>query len=115
MLSCLVGARLILIVQIICCTRIANDSLMYFLLSFILSTSYWEAWVALNPDESIPTNSCPIFVRIVNDEITFSGSGSTDLNESSPYGAVLVPTFFHLPKDLCHILLHSLINQLVVV
>jgi hypothetical protein len=26
----------------------------------------------LNPDESIPTNSCPIFVRIMNDEIIFS-------------------------------------------
>jgi hypothetical protein len=38
MLSCLVGARLILIVQIICCsTSAANDSLMYFLLSFTLS------------------------------------------------------------------------------
>ena len=38
MLSCLVGARLILIVQIICCsTSVANDSLMYFLLSFTLS------------------------------------------------------------------------------
>ena len=37
-LSCLTGARLILIVQIICCsTSAANDSLMYFLLSFTLS------------------------------------------------------------------------------
>ena len=26
----------------------------------------------MNPDESIPTNSCPIFVRIMNDEIIFS-------------------------------------------
>ena len=26
----------------------------------------------LNPDESIPMNSCPIFVRIMNDEIIFS-------------------------------------------
>ena len=34
MLSCLVGARLILIVQIICCSTSAavSDSLMYFLL-----------------------------------------------------------------------------------
>jgi len=41
MVSCLVGARLILIVQIICCTTsaTANDSLLYFLLlvSFALS------------------------------------------------------------------------------
>ena len=38
MVSCLVGARLILIVQIICCnTSAANDSLMYFVLSFALS------------------------------------------------------------------------------
>ena len=38
MLSCLVGARLILIIQIICCsTSAANDSLMYFLLSFTIS------------------------------------------------------------------------------
>jgi hypothetical protein len=26
----------------------------------------------LNPEESIPTNSRPIFVRIINDEIIFS-------------------------------------------
>ena len=39
MLSCLVGARLILILQIICCsTSAANDNLLYFLLlSFALS------------------------------------------------------------------------------
>ena len=38
MVSYLVGARLILIVQIICCSAsAANDSLMYFLLSFALS------------------------------------------------------------------------------
>ena len=39
MVSCLVGARLILIVHIICCsTSAAKDSLMYFLLlSFVLS------------------------------------------------------------------------------
>jgi len=36
-ISCLVGARLILIVQIICCsTSAANDSLMYFLLNLAL-------------------------------------------------------------------------------
>jgi len=58
-LSCLAGARLILIVHMICCNMSARiDNFAYFLLNPILCVEYCEARIILNPVKSIPTKIC---------------------------------------------------------
>jgi hypothetical protein len=53
------GARLILIVHMICCNMSARiDNFAYFLLNPILCVEYCEARIILNPVKSIPTKIC---------------------------------------------------------
>ena len=79
MLSCLVGARLILIEYLICCNTSAPiDNFAYFLLSSILFVEYntVKHELSLNPVESIPVN---IFLMLesnnnMNEEIILSNN-----------------------------------------
>ena len=77
MLSCLLGALLILmVVQIIICFNISPTSNRLFFIHFFLSqsTSFSVintvmSWVGLNPDESIPRNiRLTVVVRRMKEE-----------------------------------------------
>jgi len=75
MLSCLVGASLILIQHMICYNTSASiDNLTYFLLYPVRSVLYCEALVILNPGESIPAMICLVPLITMNDEIIFSSN-----------------------------------------
>ena len=77
-LSCLVGARLILIVHMICCNTSAPiDNFAYFLLFSILFVQYntvKHELSFLNPVESIPAKICLVPLITMNDEIIFSSN-----------------------------------------
>ena len=87
-LSCLVGARLILIVHMICCNKSAPiDNFAYLLLFSILFVQYNTVKHELsfvNPVESMPMNNLLLILPISNtkDEIILSNSVPFILEEN---------------------------------
>ena len=86
-LSCLVGARLILIVHMICCNKSAPiDNFAYLLLFSILFVQYntVKHELSLNSVESMPMNNLLLILPISNtkDEIILSNSVPFILEEN---------------------------------